>query len=213
MEPEAQRRAERIETLIEEVQTFSNTHARETAVELLQLLLDMYGEGLSHILELTMEAKEAGFPLVRTFTRDELISSILLIHDLHPVDLETRITRALDDVRPKLKLHNGSVELVELVDGVAHLRLEGSCHGCPASTVTLKNLIEEALHEAAPDLEGLEVDGVVGETGVTVNATTPSNITCGVPVNFVPIQRKSKVQGKNEGELLITPGKRAKGSR
>jgi Fe-S cluster biogenesis protein NfuA len=213
MDPEAQRRSERIEALIEEVSAFTNVHARETAEELMQLLLDMYGEGLSRILDLTLEAKEAGVPLIKTFTNDELVGSLLLIHDLHPVELETRIARALDEVRPKLMLHGGSVELTQVEGGVAHLRLEGSCHGCPASTVTLKNLIEEELYKAAPDLEGLEVDGVVGEPGVAVNTANPAGITCGVPVKFVPLTRKSDKGDKDNDGQLLTPGKRSKGSK
>jgi Fe-S cluster biogenesis protein NfuA len=204
---ERQRRAERIEMLIREVSMFTNTHARETTEELMQCILDMYGEGLARILELTMQAEEAGFPLVRAFTRDELIGSLLLIHDLHPVDLKTRIARALDEVRPRLVLHGGNVEFIRLENNVAYLRLEGSCHGCPSSTVTLKQLIEEAIYKAAPDLEGLEVEGVAGATGVAINSTNPPGITCGVPVTFVPLRRKS------EEAQLAMPGKGLKDGR
>jgi hypothetical protein len=92
-------------------------------------------------------------------------------------------------------------------DGIAYLRLEGSCHGCPSSTVTLKQLIEEALYKAAPDLPGLEVEGVVGAPGVAINTANPAGITCGVPVTFVPLWRKG------EEAQLITPGKGLKDSR
>ena len=174
---ESRLRAERIETLIQEVSVFSDTHARETTEELMQCLLDMYGEGLAHILEITVQAEAAGFALVKSFARDDLVGSLLLVHDLHPVDLETRILRALDEVRPQLKLHSGNVEFVKLEDGVAYLRLEGSCHGCPSSTITLKQLIEETLLKIAPDLERLEVEGVAGAEGVTTNTTNPQGIT------------------------------------
>lgn len=206
-EPESKRRAERIETLIQEISSFPNTHARETAEELMQCILDMYGEGLARILELTMQAKEAGFPLVRAFTRDELIASLLLIHDLHPVDLETRIARALDEVRPQLVLHGGNVEFVKVENSVAYLRLQGSCRGCPSSTITLKNLIEEALYKRAPDLEGIEVEGVVGAAGVVINTANPPGITCGVPVTYVPPRRK------DAQAQLATPGKGLKDGR
>jgi Fe-S cluster biogenesis protein NfuA len=201
---ERQRRAERIEALIQEISLFTNAHARETAEELMQCILDMYGEGLARILELTMQAQEAGSSLVGAFARDELISSLLLVHDLHPVALKTRIERALDEVRPQLVLHRGNVEFVKLENNVAYLRLEGSCHGCPSSTVTLKHLIEEALYKAAPDMEGLEVEGVAGTAGVAVNTSNPPGITCGVPVTFVPLRRK------NEETQLTAPGKKLK---
>ena len=44
-------------------------------------------------------------------------------------------------------------------EGVVHLRLEGSCHGCPSSTVTMKLAIEKAIEEAAPEVIRIEVEG------------------------------------------------------
>jgi Fe-S cluster biogenesis protein NfuA len=85
----------------------------------------------------------------------------LMLHDLHPVDLPTRVEQALEKVRPLLRSHGGDVELVDLSDGVVKLKLDGSCHGCPSSSITLRNAIEEAIFEFAPDIERLEVAGVV----------------------------------------------------
>ena len=75
--------------------------------------------------------------------------------------LEERVEAALVSVRPYMESHGGGVELVRLEDGVAHLRLRGSCDGCPASASTLELAIREALDEAAPDLDGIEVEGLV----------------------------------------------------
>ncbi len=206
---ESQRRADRIETLIQEVSAFSDTHARETTEELMQCLLDMYGEGLSHILDITAEAEAAGLALIRAFARDDLVGSLLLVHDLHPVNLETRVLQALDEVRPQLKIHKGDVEFVKVENGAAYLRLEGSCHGCASSTITLKQLIEKSLNKLAPDLAGLEVEGLAGTAGVAPNTTNPPDITCGVPVTFVPLRRKGE-----EAQLTTTaPGKRLKAGR
>ena len=68
---------------------------------------------------------------------------------------------ALATVRPYMESHGGDVELLGIEDGVARLRLEGHCNGCPASAATLELAIKEAIEEAAPDLAGLEVEGVV----------------------------------------------------
>lgn len=57
---ERQRRADRIEALIQEVATFSDSQARATTEELIQALLDMYGEGLAKILELTEQTEASG---------------------------------------------------------------------------------------------------------------------------------------------------------
>ena len=104
-----QRRAERIEILIQEVAEFPDSRARATTDELVQALLDMYGEGLARILELTAQSETSGHALIETFTKDDLLSSLFLLHGLHPVDVETRIARALVEVRPYLKSHGGNV--------------------------------------------------------------------------------------------------------
>ena len=177
---ESQDRATRIETLLQEVAEFSDSQARTITEELVQALLDMYGEGLSRLLEITADSEVSGIALIDTFARDELLSSLFTLHGLHPLDLRSRVLEALDEVRPYLKSHGGNVEFVKLEDGIAYLRLEGSCNGCAGSTVTLKVAIEEALIKAAPDLNGLQVEGVV-EPPPTRSVT---------PVTFVPRKHK-----------------------
>ena len=68
---------------------------------------------------------------------------------------------ALDEVRPYLESHGGNVQFLGIEGDVARVRLEGSCDGCPSSTMTLKLAIEEAVQKAAPELEGVEAEGVV----------------------------------------------------
>lgn len=82
--------------------------------------------------------------------------------------------QALDKVRPMLHSHGGNVELLSIDDGVVRLRLQGSCHGCPSSAMTLKNSIEEAIYEFAPDIAELHVEGAV---------PVPS------PAGFVPLEQ------------------------
>jgi len=176
------RQAARIETLVQEVATFTDPHVRATAQELIQALLDMYGEGLSRLLELTAESEVSGIALIDTFAEDELLSSLFLLHGLHPVDIETRVLQALDEVRPYLKSHGGNVEFLKVEDGIAYLRLEGSCNGCVGSTVTLKMAIETAINKTAPDLNGLDVEGVTDQPPEPVKVSTP--------VTFVPRRRK-----------------------
>ena len=184
---EHQRRAERIETLIQEIATFPDPHARATTEELLQTLLDMYGEGLARILELTVQTEASGHALIEAFASDDLVGSLFLLHGLHPVDIETRIAQALAEVRPYLQSHGGNVEFIKVEEGVAYLRLEGSCHGCPSSTITLKLAIEEAIYKAAPDLDRLEVEGV-----------TDPPPRPGMPVTFIPPKRSK--EGKRPTE-------------
>jgi Fe-S cluster biogenesis protein NfuA/nitrite reductase/ring-hydroxylating ferredoxin subunit len=136
----------RIEALLEEVEGLP------AAVELVQGLLDLYGEGLGRIV--------ASDPtLVARLDGDEVVTHLLLLHGLHPVPLEERVVGALDDVRPYLASHGGGVELLGVEEGVVRLRLQGSCDGCPSSTATLKLAIEDAIHKAAPDVEDVVAEG------------------------------------------------------
>jgi len=154
-----QERVARMETLLGEIETLADPNARARAAEMAQVLLELYGEGLARMMEVVAEGSERERTF-EAFAGDELISHLLLLHGLHPLDLETRVVQALEEVRPYLQSHGGNVELLGIEGGVARVRLQGSCDGCPSSTVTLKLAIEEAVMKAAPDLEGIEAEGV-----------------------------------------------------
>ena len=148
----ARDRIARVEALLDEVESLPDP-GRATATELVQALVELYGEGLARIMA---RVDGAGEELLE----DELISHLLLLHDLHPTPLEERVRGALEEVRPYMESHKGGVELVSIDGGVVRLRLEGSCSGCPSSTMTLKLAIEDAIHRAAPDIEEVVADGV-----------------------------------------------------
>ena len=148
-----------METLLGEIEALEDPAARSRAAEVVGVLLDLYGEGLARMIEVVAEGEERE-KTFEAFAGDDLVSHLLLLHGLHPLDLETRVISALEEVRPYLQSHGGNVELIGLESGVARLRLEGSCNGCPSSTMTLKLAIEEAIQKAAPDLERIEAEGV-----------------------------------------------------
>lgn len=155
---ETEDRVARVESLLEEVDALADPAAAQVAAALVQALLDLYGEGLGRVMH-AVEAAEAD--LVRdVLIEDELVSHLLFLHDVHPVPLDDRVGQALASVRPYLESHGGGVELVGIEDGVVRLRLEGSCSGCPSSTMTLKLAIEEAIHKLAPDVDEIQAEGV-----------------------------------------------------
>jgi Fe-S cluster biogenesis protein NfuA/nitrite reductase/ring-hydroxylating ferredoxin subunit len=130
--------------------------ARRVGEELVAAVVRMYGAGLERIVEVVGDS-----PLRDQLVDDPVVASLLLIHDLYPVPLEERVAEALERVRPYMESHGGDVELLEVTDGVAHLRLQGSCRSCAASSATLELAVRQALEEVAPDLQGMEVDGVL----------------------------------------------------
>jgi Fe-S cluster biogenesis protein NfuA len=130
------------------------------AEELVGLLVGLYGGGLAAIVELVREQGEAGTAVLAAMADDTRIEGLLLLHDLHPLDVDARIQRALDRVRPYLGSHAGGVQYLGVADGVARLRLEGSCDGCPSSTVTVELAIRGAVEDAAPEVTQVVVEGV-----------------------------------------------------
>jgi Fe-S cluster biogenesis protein NfuA len=128
------------------------------AEELVRMLVGLYGDGLARIVAILREAD--GDRSLTALAGDPLVESLLLLHDLHPLDVDARIQRALDRVRPYLGSHAGGVEYLGVHDGVAKLRLEGSCHGCPSSAATVRLAIEDAILDAAPEVSEVVVDGM-----------------------------------------------------
>ncbi len=126
--------------------------AAPVAEELVRLLVGLYGDGLGRIVAALRADGAPGAAMLDRLTDDPLVESLLLLHDLHPLDVDARIQRALDRVRPYLGSHAGGVQYLGVRDGVARLRLEGNCHGCPSSTVTVQLALQGAVQDAAPEV-------------------------------------------------------------
>ncbi len=74
------------------------------------------------------------------------------------MDTLQRIEQTLDTLRPYIASHRGSVEVVDFDEGegLLLLRLGGTCHGCAASTITLKQGIEARLRQMVPEVKAVE---------------------------------------------------------
>ena len=145
----------------------------QPATDAVAALVGLYGEALRRIVERLRSVPD----VAEALAQDELVSHLLMLHDLHPASLEERVASALEQVQPYLRSHGGGVELIGVVDGVAHVRLAGTCSGCAASTATLKLAIEDAVLRAAPELHAVEAEDV--ESGVTMpgDARSPQLIS------------------------------------
>jgi Fe-S cluster biogenesis protein NfuA len=172
-------RAQVIETLVRRLESSADTGLRTTARELVQAIMALHAEGLARVLSIADTTPEGGRVVIDRMAGDDLIAHLLLLHGLHPLGLEERIRQALDKTRPLLKSHGGNVELLGIDDdGAVRLRLVGSCHGCPSSSLTLKQAIEEAIYEMAPDIGGLSVEGVT-EPPKTPSGLVPLDVQQG----------------------------------
>jgi Fe-S cluster biogenesis protein NfuA/nitrite reductase/ring-hydroxylating ferredoxin subunit len=148
---------DRIQALLDATAT-GGPVARERAESLLGELTDLYGAGMHRMMSIAAAADPA---LIERFASDDLVASLMLVHDLHPHGIERRIEDALDSVRPYLGSHGGDVALLDVVDGqdgpVVRLSFAGSCKSCPSSAVTLELTVEDAVRAAAPEIASIEV--------------------------------------------------------
>ena len=154
--------SERIEPLLEEVRSMASPPVWERVEEIVRSVVHLYGEGLKRIDEIAAADGSAGERLRAQLAADDLVSSLLILHGLHPKDFETRVREALERVRPYLGSHGGDVEIVDLSldTGLVRLRMKGSCDGCPSSLLTVKLAVETAIRESAPEASTIEVEGV-----------------------------------------------------
>ncbi len=155
-----QQRLQQIEELVYTVEAASDSRLRDCALTLMRSLMEMHGTGLERMLEITCEAAQ-GEEIIQQFAEDEWVKHLLLLYDLHPEPLETRVLRALEQARPYLNSHSGNVELLSVTEGIVRLQLQGNCHSCPSSAATLQQTIEQAIYEAAPEVQSIEVEGLV----------------------------------------------------
>ncbi len=170
---------EQIEGLIRKIENLPDPEARTSAKALVQALMEFHGAAIERMMEIVSESK-ADDAIFSEFAADDIVGSLLLLYGQHPLSLGTRVTQALDKVRPYLDSHGGNVELIEIADGVVRLRMQGSCKSCPSSSMTLKLAIEEAIYAAAPDVVAIEAEGVAedvpAKTGfVQIGKAKPSD--------------------------------------
>jgi Fe-S cluster biogenesis protein NfuA len=157
-EPQNLRAAgDRIEQALDELHSTADPRTINLAEEILRLVTELYGAGFARVVEL---AGDRAPGLLEAFVEDDLVSSLLLVHGLHPESLERRVEAALVSVRPFLAQHGGDVELLGIDDdlGAVKLRLLGSCDGCPSSASTLQGAVEVAIVEAAPEIVRIVVE-------------------------------------------------------
>ena len=158
---DAQAAGERVEELLAGLRAHSGPQVAATAEELVSCLVELYGAGLAEIVRILREDAEAGPRLLAALAADPLVESLLLVHDLHPVDLGARVGQALDAVMPRLGPHAGRAEFAGVDDqGVIHLRLERGGHGFNSSAATYTAAIEQAVAEAAPEAAGVDIEVV-----------------------------------------------------
>src|SRR5580658_4058379 len=164
-QPEFQQRLQSIERLLGEIEGAANPNLRASVQELVQLVMDLHGAGIERILELVRATGDEGDALVHKLGRDELVASLLVLYGLHPLTLEDRVTQAVDKARLRMRSHEGEVELLSVQDGAVRLRLKANGHGCGSTAQALKEIVENAVYQSAPDITSLVIEGAEDKQG------------------------------------------------
>jgi Fe-S cluster biogenesis protein NfuA len=158
-----------IEKLAAKLDQANDPEVRATALALVQSVIELHGAALQSLIDRCIDTP-GGERVLNEALQDDLVSSMFLLHSLHPDDIETRVLRGIEAVRPYLKSHGGDCEFIAVNDGIVRLRLHGTCGSCPSSSLTLKNAVEEALFEVAPDIKEIVAENAAA------NHTNASNL-------------------------------------
>jgi Fe-S cluster biogenesis protein NfuA len=150
---------QRIGNLVQEIESSADPAVRAITKTLMQSLMDLHGAAIEKALDIVADSGEQGVSIIDRLGRDPLVSSVLILYGLHPEDLETRVVKAVDKVRPQLRKQGCEVELVSVNDGAIRLRVETGSHTCGSTAKTLQATLEGTMYDAAPDLTSLLIEG------------------------------------------------------
>ena len=160
-----QLKVQRIGELVSDLENIADPESRVSAKALVQLLLDLHSVALERVMEIVAGSGDAGQRTIDDLGRDSLVSSILVLYGLHPLDMETRVIQAVEKIQPRVRKGGGELELLGFDNAAVRLHLRVTGHACGSTAKTLKSMVEEALYEAAPDMNSLLIEGLDEESG------------------------------------------------
>ena len=164
-QPEFQQRLESIEDLLGKIESAADPSLRTTVQELVAV-----GDGSARRRAGANAGTapctgDRGSASVQKLGRDELVGSLLVLYGLHPLDLEARVGAGAGKGGFASASAEGEVELLSIQDGAVRLRLHAEGHGCGSTAQALKEMVEEAVYQAAPDVTALMIEGAEEKQG------------------------------------------------
>lgn len=141
-----QKHLESIDSLVKEIEASADPAMRTRASELVEAVMALHGAAIEKVVEIA-RSRPGTLDLL---LRDELIGGLLVLYDLHPLDLEARVTQAVE----KLRAGGTQVEIAGIAGSEARLRLRAE--GCGSHGI--RQAVEEAVYRAAPDVTLLEIE-------------------------------------------------------
>jgi hypothetical protein len=157
---EFQQRVQQLGKLIAELEQMPDSPLKVATGELVHLLMEVHGTGIERMMEIVFDSQSTGPETVDKLGNDAIVRSLLLLYSLHPEDLQTRVQKSLDALRPRLRKLNYRIDFVNVNDGAVRLRMESSGHACGSTRENVRLMVEEGVYEYAPDVTSLSILGL-----------------------------------------------------
>jgi Fe-S cluster biogenesis protein NfuA len=182
---EFQEQIRQLGKLVAQFDELPDSAAKSLGMELVQLLMDVHGRGLERAMEIVFDAGNFAPGIIDKLGQDPIVGNLLLLYSLHPDELETRVQKALERMRPRLRKLSCTVELEHVHESSVRVRLTTSGHGCGSSAGDIRSIVEDGMYEFAADVTSLEIAGL-DETAAAGFVTLESLlgqrlVTVGIP--------------------------------
>ena len=152
----------RVGQLYDELMSHPDAAVRDRVEEMMDLFDAFHREGLGRLVEMIRAWR--GEIFLESVSRDDVTGYFLDAYDLGEAPDEREaaaaaeaVEAALDEMRDFIESHGGMITVEEIKDGVVKVQMLGSCDGCPSSSATLTNGVEEAIRRHWPNFRRLEV--------------------------------------------------------
>lgn len=148
---------DKIEELVRQAESIPDLHARSVTIDLLRAVLDFHAAGIERVMDIVFDSGPAGEAIADRIVADDVISSMLLLHDLHPDDLETRLNRAVQKLQDVFFSLGVKLSLLSIEPGTVRLNFEAqrTWSGAP-----VKASVEKAIFQAAPEITTVIIEGL-----------------------------------------------------
>ncbi len=160
-EKEFQEKMRQLGALVGELGQVPGGGSKVATRELVQLLMEVHRTGLERMMELVFQAGSesgaSGGAIIDRLGQDPIVRNLLLLYSLHPDELETRVVRALDVARARLRKLDGRVDLVSFHEGAVQVRIHASGHSRGSAIKDLRAIVEGAIYDLAPDVASLTI--------------------------------------------------------
>jgi hypothetical protein len=159
-----------IEQLVHRLEAVADSSVRRCAEELVASVLELHAMALRRMLKKLGQMTPESSSVLAAFDGDELIRSVLLLHDLHPESIIQRVNQALEHLRPRMERYGAAAELIAADEEEINVRISAST-SCGTNAEAIRLEIHNALVNAAPDAGKITVELHQAPSGfVPVNA-------------------------------------------